>query len=40
MIKAWANMFVCWTWSIFRPAAQVKEKTIELRKTVDAALLH
>lgn len=40
MIKAWANMFVCWTWSIFRPAAQVKEKTIELRKTVDAALLN
>lgn len=35
MIKAWANMFVCWTSTIFRPAEQVKEKTIELRKIVD-----
>ena len=39
MIKCGANMFVCWTSTIFKPADQVKEKTIELRNIVDTALL-
>lgn len=38
MIKHWANMFVCWTSSIFKPAEMVKEKTIELREIIDTAL--
>lgn len=38
MVKCWANMFVCWTSTIFKPASQVKEKTIELRNIVDNAL--
>lgn len=39
MIRCGANMFVCWSSTIFRPADQVKEKTIELRSIVDASLL-
>lgn len=39
MIKCWANMFVCWSSTIFKPADLVKEKTIELRKIVDDALM-
>lgn len=38
MVKCWANMFVCWASTIFKPASQVKEKTIELRNIVDNAL--
>lgn len=38
MIKHGANMFVCWTSSIFKPAEMVKEKTIELREIIDNAL--
>lgn len=38
MIKAWANMFVCWTGTIFRPAEKVVENTIALRATVKTAL--
>lgn len=36
MLKAGANMFVCGTGTIFRPASMVKEKTIELREKINA----
>jgi len=38
MIQCWANMFVCWSSTIFRPADQVKEKSIELRQTIEQSL--
>lgn len=38
MIKHGANMFVCWSSTIFRPTEMVKEKTIELRAHVDASI--
>lgn len=38
MIRCGANMFVCGSSTIFRPADQVKEKTIELRNIVDKAI--
>ncbi len=38
MVKCGANMLVCGTGTIFRPAELVKEKTIELRWIVDDVL--
>ncbi|EKE28280.1 MAG: hypothetical protein ACD_3C00083G0019 [uncultured bacterium (gcode 4)] len=38
MIRCWANMFVCWTSTIFKPADQVKEKTLELRELIDKSI--
>lgn len=38
MIKNGANMFVCWSSTIFKPAEMVREKTIELREIVDNAI--